>query len=162
MAKRSNFIITFEIYMEHFTPLEIYNKLGVRPIECKMKQKAPISVPYKDWQKILKEYEEKPESNLKDEENKLDSIKLPAGFYKISSKVLHIEEFRKECDRFCEKLEKKLKIILKIKEEKNAFMVFRIQTNMAKNDHIALNLSSKIAKLCSKLNARIVSEIKNQ
>jgi len=58
-----------------------------------------------------------------------------------------------------ERLEKKSKIILNIKQRHNAFLVLRVSVFVNKKHRLALSLSSKVSRLCVKLNARIVSEI---
>ena len=75
----------------------------------------------------------------------LSNKELPHSFYKISSKILHSDDFRKECDRFIDKLEKKQKIILALKEKHNAFLVFRIYSMLNKKHHTrSISLSKSV------------------
>ncbi|GAD19315.1 DUF4279 domain-containing protein [Helicobacter fennelliae] len=75
----------------------------------------------------------------------LPNKELPHSFYKISSKILHSDDFRKECDRFIDKLEKKQKIILALKEKHNAFLVFRIYSMLNKKHHTrSISLSKSV------------------
>ncbi|MGX2972073.1 DUF4279 domain-containing protein [Helicobacter sp. T3_23-1059] len=163
MQKRSYFMLGIELYMEDFSPLEMYAKLGLRPNECKIAKKEAIILSYKEWKKQLEKYEK----STQDAQDKttLNDIKIEdtnaiKGFYKIRSKIFNASSFRKECDRFISKLEKKKKTLLSIKQTHNAFIVLRIYAFVNKKDFLGLNLSTNASRFCASVNARILTQIK--
>ncbi|OBV29761.1 hypothetical protein BKN38_01365 [Helicobacter sp. CLO-3] len=83
----------------------------------------------------------------------------PPGFYKIHSKNITPESFRKECERFISRIDKKHKTLQIIKEEYNAFLVLKIFAFINKKDKLALNLSAKVSQVCARLGIRIVTQI---
>lgn len=174
MQKRSYFMLGIELYMEDFSPLEMYAKLGLRPNECKIAKKEAIILSYKEWKKQLEKYEKSTIStsqnsakSTQEAQNKttLNDIKIEdtnaiKGFYKIRSKIFNASSFRKECDRFISKLEKKKKTLLSIKQTHNAFIVLRIYAFVNKKDFLGLNLSTNASRFCASVNARILTQIK--
>ena len=174
MQKRSYFMLGIELYMEDFSPLEIYAKLGLRPNECKIAKKEAINLGYKEWKKTLEKYEKsiantsqnnaESTQNLKDKNTlkdiKIENTKTIKGFYKIHSKIFGASSFRKECDRFISRLEKKKKTLLDIKQAHNAFIVLRIYVFVNKKDFLGLNLSTNASRFCASVNARILTQIK--
>ncbi|MGX3044171.1 DUF4279 domain-containing protein [Helicobacter sp. T3_23-1056] len=172
MQKRSYFMLGIELYMEDFLPSVVYAKLGLRPNECKIAKKEAIILNYKEWKKQLEKYEKSTistsQNNAKstqNTQNTLNDIKIEEtnaikGFYKIHSKIFNASSFRKECDRFISKLEKKKKTLLSIKQSHNAFIVLRIYAFVNKKDFLGLNLSTNASRFCASVNARILTQIK--
>lgn len=174
MQKRSYFMLGIELYMEDFSPLDIYGELGLRPSECKIPQKEAITLSYKDWRVSLECYENDDSNGIVSQaqhkadeakDTKIDEAKKIKGFYKIRSKSFEFHSFRKECDRFVARLEKKKKSLLAIKQKHNAFIVLRIyafinKKDFIRHDSIWLNLSASTSRFCASVNARILTQIK--
>lgn len=174
MQKRSYFMLGIELYMEDFSPLDIYGELGLRPSECKIPQKEAITLSYKDWRVSLECYENDDSKGIESQvqhkadeakDTKIDEAKKIKGFYKIRSKSFEFHSFRKECDRFVARLEKKKKSLLAIKQKHNAFIVLRIyafinKKDFIRHDSIWLNLSASTSRFCASVNARILTQIK--
>lgn len=166
MQKRSYFMLGIELYMEDFSPLDIYGELGLRPSECKIPQKEAITLSYKDWRASLECYENDDSNGIVSQaQHKADEEKKIKGFYKIRSKSFEFHSFRKECDRFVARLEKKKKSLLAIKQKHNAFIVLRIyafinKKDFIRHDSIWLNLSASTSRFCASVNARILTQIK--
>ena len=173
MQKRSYFMLGIELYMEDFSPLDIYGKLGLRPSECKIQKKEAITLSYKDWRASLERYEKddskesapQHKADNQAQDTTIDEAKKIKGFYKIRSKSFEFHSFRKECDRFVARLEKKKNSILAIKQKHNAFIVLRIyafinKKDFIRHDSIWLNLSASTSRFCAGVNARILTQIK--
>ena len=171
MQKQSYFMLGIELYMEDFSPLKIYEEIGLRPNECKCAEKEALRLSYKDWKQSLSKYEQMPKSSPKStnkieskinqsEDIKIEETKAIKGFYKIHSKIFKPQSFRKECDRFIARLEKKKNILLSIKQKHNAFVVLRIYAFVNKKDIVGLNLSLSVSRFCASLGARILTQIK--
>lgn len=189
MQKRSYCAVSLEIYMDDFAPLEIYEVLGMRPNECKINHAAPLVASYQNWREELEDYQNahvqrllQNASNASAESksagfdfadaDSVDSTSVgdatntkdtapsaPPGFYKIHSKDIAPESFRKECERFISRIDKKQKALQIIKEEYNAFLVLKIFAFINKKDKLALNLSAKVSQVCARLGIRIVTQI---
>ena len=173
MQKRSYFMLGIELYMEDFSPLDIYSELGLRPSECKIPKKEAIALAYKDWRASLDRYENSEskdnatqrKADNEEKDAKIDEANKVKGFYKIRSKSFEFHSFRKECDRFVARLEKKKKSLLAIRQKHNAFIVLRIyafinKKDFIRHDSIWLNLSASTSRFCASVNARILTQIK--
>lgn len=194
MHKRSYCIIGLELYMEDFSPVDVYERLGLRPTIYKHKHaKEAINLSYGDWRAELERYYETCENlaqsssqhqsaimqtaqplgsatNLDALANELyttepakDSPKEPKdepkAFYKIHSKKITPITFRRECERFIERIDHKQKILEHLREVHNAFIVLKIHAYVNKKDTLALNLSPKVSQVCARLGVRILTHI---
>ncbi len=165
MQKHSYCIIELGLYMEDFLPLRVYEVLGIRPNECKLKHQKPCKLSYHEWRSQLESYQQanltlspnastnSTESCDSDDEN---LGQIPPAFYKIRSKAIAPQNIRKECDHFIQRLEKKYKALWSIKEEYNAFFVLKIYACINPKETLAINLSSRSCGVCSKLGVRVV------
>lgn len=191
MHKRSYCVIGLELYMEEFSPIDIYEQLGLRPSIYKHKNaKEALTLSYGEWRSELERYykaceqlsenldpaqqqearmPQPPESaqNLNitaldpatKERDPRESKDEPKAFYKIHSKRIAPAAFRRECERFAERIDHKQKILECLREAHNAFIVLKIHAYINPKDSLALNLSPKVSQMCARLGVRILTHI---
>lgn len=158
MHKRSYCIIGLELYMEEFCPIAVYEALGLRPSIYKHKNAESITLSYKHWKQELEQYHKA--SNLESTPtSEAGSKDEPKAFYKIHSKIIALSVFRKECERFVERISHKHKVLENLKEQHNAFIVLKIHSYLNKADTLALNLSPKVSQVCARLGIRILVQV---
>lgn len=160
MQKRSYCVIGLELYMEEFCPIAVYDSLGLRPSVYKHKNAESITLSYREWRSELARYQAALESSKLDSSGHSDEPKdEPKAFYKIHSKTIALSVFRKECDRFVERISHKQKALENLKEQHNAFIVLKIHSYLNKKDTLALNLSPKVSQVCARLGIRVVIQV---
>lgn len=194
MHKRSYCIIGLELYMEDFSPIDVYEKLGLRPTIYKHKSaKEVLNLSYGNWRAELEQYlkacENLTQASMKQQADAAQAAQTidlapdpdsslkelctagsprdfakelkdePKAFYKIHSKKIAPTTFRRECERFVERIDHKQKILEHLREVHNAFIVLKIHAYINKKDSLALNLSPKVSQVCARLGVRILTHI---